>query len=85
MLIIEQGNQLLTQRIYIFLSLICLVSVSGGYTNQTFADNTPPDVESTSPLHGATNVPFDPPISITFTEVIDQQSLQQMGIKITTQ
>ncbi|MDP6995362.1 MAG: pectinesterase family protein, partial [Candidatus Poribacteria bacterium] len=85
MLIIEQGNRLLTQRIYIFLSLICLVSVSGGYTNQTFADNTPPDVESTSPLHGATNVPFDPPISITFTEVIDQQSLQQMGIKITTQ
>ncbi|HIC02496.1 TPA: DUF1565 domain-containing protein, partial [Candidatus Poribacteria bacterium] len=51
--------------------------------NFTTADATLPDIVSTSPSHNATNVSLDPPIVVTFTEPMSQQSLLQMGIKIT--
>lgn len=55
--------------------------LSGGTSNWSFtttaaADNTPPTLVSSTPANGALNVPVNSNLSLTFSEPIDQTSLE---------
>ena len=54
--------------------------VTWNFTTTTAADNTPPTLVSSTPTNGSTNVVVSVNLVLTFSEAIDQNSLQDVFI-----